>query len=262
MKKKYKKRWQGALSITVFLIVWHIASVTGLFGKMPLDYSLLLLPPPEKILATILNELSTGYLIQQLSISLLRVVIGFIISAIIGLSIGLAMALRPTVDNIFQPFVQIFSPVPGIAWVPLAILWFGLGNQAAIFIIIVGSIFPIIINTVQGAKDVDINLVNAAKTMGATHAQILKRVMLPSIIPYIVTGLRLGFGFAWRVVIAAEMVGVPNGLGYMLSEGRATGKTDVTIVTMVCLGVIMIIFEKILFEPLERRTRFWRNNVS
>ncbi|AGK98471.1 ABC transporter permease [Clostridium pasteurianum] len=262
MKHKYKRRWQGALAVIIFIIIWHVASVTGLFGKMPAEYSALLLPPPEKVLATIWNELSTGYLIEQLSISLFRVMIGFVISVIIGLSLGLAMALKPTLNNIFEPFVRIFSPIPGIAWVPLAILWFGLGNEAAIFIIVVGSIFPVLINTMQGVRAVDTTLVDAARTMGATHVQVLKRVMLPSLIPYLVTGFRLGLGFAWRVVIAAEMVGVPNGLGYMLSEGRATGRTDITIVTMVCLGVIMLIFEEILFDPLEKRTRFWRKSIS
>lgn len=108
----------------------------------------------------------------------------------------------------------------------------------------------------------DAHLVDAARMMGAVRWQILRRVMLPSVIPHLVTGFRLGLGFAWRVVIAAEMVGVPKGIGYLLNVGRSTGRTDITIVTMVTLGVLMLVVEELIFAPLENRTRFWRRSVS
>jgi NitT/TauT family transport system permease protein/taurine transport system permease protein/sulfonate transport system permease protein len=154
--------------------------------------------------------------------------------------------------------VRIFSPIPGVAWIPLAILWYGLGDQAAIFIITVSAVSPILLNTIQGVRDVDPNLVDAARTMGATRWQVIRRVTFPSVIPYLITGFRTGLGFAWRVVIAAEMVGVPKGIGYMLAVGRSTGHTEVTIVTMVCLGLLMLIVEELVFAPLEKRTSSWR----
>jgi NitT/TauT family transport system permease protein/taurine transport system permease protein/sulfonate transport system permease protein len=172
------------------------------------------------------------------------------------------MATSPALNNVAEPFVRIFSPIPGVAWVPLAILWFGLGDKAAIFIITLGSIFPIILNTVQGVRDVDHRLIDAARMMGATHWQIIRRVMLPSLIPYLITGFRTGLGFAWRVVIAAEMVGVPKGIGYMLTVGRSTGRTEVTIVTMISLGLLMLIVEEFVFAPLEARTRSWRRTAT
>ncbi len=172
------------------------------------------------------------------------------------------MAIVPTVNNLTEPFVRIFSPIPGVAWVPLAILWFGLGDEAAIFIITVGAVFPILLNTVQGVRDVDTHLIDAARMMGANRRQVVQRVMLPSLVPYLVTGFRMGLGFAWRVVIAAEMVGVPKGIGYMLTVGRSTGRTEITIVTMIVLGGLMFIVEEAVFAPLERSTAAWRRTAN
>ena len=253
---------QGGAGLVLFLAIWHLASTTGLFGRIELVYSLLLLPTPETVLKAILETVADGTLWGNVSVSIVRVAIGFVLAVLIGIPLGLGMALSPLCNNIAEPFVRLFSPIPGIAWVPLAILWFGLGDKAAIFIIAIGSIFPIVINTVQGVRDVDAHLVDAARMMGASHLQILRRVMLPSVIPYLVTGFRIGLGFAWRVVIAAEMVGVPKGIGYMLNVGRSTGRTDITIVTMVTLGLLMLVVEELLFAPIENRTRFWRRSVS
>jgi ABC-type nitrate/sulfonate/bicarbonate transport system permease component len=262
MKSGILRYVQGGVGLAFFLALWHIASTTGLFGRIEPDYSLLLLPTPETVLKAIIETAKDGTLWSNVSVSIVRVAIGFGLAVAIGIPLGLAMALSPLCNNISEPFVRIFSPIPGIAWVPLAILWFGLGDKAAIFIIAIGSVFPIIINTIQGVLDVDSHLVDAARMMGASHLVVLRRVMLPSVIPYLVTGFRIGLGFAWRVVIAAEMVGVPKGIGYMLNVGRSTGRTDITIVTMVTLGVLMLVVEELVFAPLENRTRFWRRSVS
>jgi ABC-type nitrate/sulfonate/bicarbonate transport system permease component len=262
MKSGLLRYIQGGIGLVVFLVLWHVASTTGLFGRIEPEYSLLLLPTPETVLKAIVETINDGSLWINTSVSIVRVAIGFSIAVVIGIPLGLGMALSPLCNNISEPFVRIFSPIPGIAWVPLAILWFGLGDTAAIFIITLGSIFPIVINTVQGVRDVDVHLVDAARMMGASHLQVMRRVMLPSVIPYLVTGFRIGLGFAWRVVIAAEMVGVPKGIGYMLGVGRSTGRTDITIVTMVTLGVIMLVVEELIFSPLVNRTRFWRRSVT
>jgi ABC-type nitrate/sulfonate/bicarbonate transport system permease component len=258
----FSRLWQGGLALIAALIIWHVASITGLFGRISPEYSRLLLPPPKLVFTSLIEMARSGYLWDQMSVSLLRVLIGFGLAVIIAVPLGIAMALSPAVNNVAEPFVRILAPIPGVAWVPLAILWFGLGDKAAIFIITMGSTFPVLLNTVHGVRDVDPNLVDATRTMGATRAQIIRRVMLPSLIPYLVTGFRTGLGFAWRVVIAAEMVGVPKGIGYMLTVGRSTGRTEVTFVTMICLGVLMVAFEEFAFEPMERRTRSWRRAVT
>jgi ABC-type nitrate/sulfonate/bicarbonate transport system permease component len=254
--------WQGGLALLAFFILWHFASTTGLFGRISPEYSLLLLPPPIGVFKAFGQMAWSGYLWDQVSVSLMRVLIGFALAALIGVPLGIAMGLFRVVNNLAEPFVRIFSPIPGVAWIPLAILWYGLGDEAAIFIIVVSAVFPILLNTIQGVRDVDPNLVDAARTMGATRWQLIRRVTLPSVIPYLITGFRTGLSFAWSVVIAAEMVGVPKGIGYMLAVGRSTGHTEVTIVTMICLGLLMLIVEELVFTPLEKRTNSWRRIVT
>jgi len=251
--------WQGCLAVIVGLLFWQAASTTGLFGRTTAEYSMLLLPPPSVVLASLLQMIRSGYLIDNLSVSILRVIVGFLLSVAIAVPLGIAMALSPVVSNVANPFVRLLSPIPGVAWVPIAILWFGLGDQAAVFIITIGSIFPILLNTIQGIQDTDKRLIDAARTMGATHQQVLYRVMLPGLIPYLVTGFRTGLSFAWRVVIAAELVGLPKGLGYMLTVGRSNGQTEITIVTMLVLGVLMMLFEELIFSPLAAYTDEWKN---
>jgi ABC-type nitrate/sulfonate/bicarbonate transport system permease component len=250
------------LAVLAFFVVWHFASVTGLFGRISPDYSTLLLPPPKVVFKALAQMAWSGYLWEQVSVSLVRVLIGFSLSVLIAVPLGIAVGLYPAVNNVAEPFVRIFAPIPGVAWIPLAILWYGLGDQAAIFIITVSAVFPVLLNTVQGVRGVDTHLIDAARTMGATRWQIIRRVMLPSLVPYLVTGFRTGLGYAWRVVITAEMVGVPRGIGYMLAVGRSTGHTEITIVTMICIGVLMLAIEELVFGPLERRTQSWRPSVT
>ncbi len=248
----------GMAALAAFVGLWHVAAATGVFGRFPVAYARLLLPGPGAVWHALWEAALSGYLWDQLSVSLLRVAAGFGLAVGIGVPLGVAVVLSPVADALIDPFVRVFSPIPGVAWVPLAILWFGLGDRAAIFIITVGSVFPVLVSTAQGARAVDATLIDAGRMLGARLGQLLLRVFLPSVVPFLVTGFRLGLGFAWRVVIAAEMVGVPKGIGYMLSVGRSTGHTEVTFMTIGILGALMIVAEELVFAPLERRTSHWR----
>lgn len=261
MKKKLVPIIQTIISIVVLLVIWEIASDTGIFGRVSIKASKFLLPQPITVFKSMYSMIMSGYLLDNIWISMKRVIIGFVIAVIIGLPVGIGMGMSKTIKNYLNPILKLFSPIPGVAWVPLAILWFGLGSNAAIFIITVGAISPIIINTMQGVNDVDKKLLQALKTMDASRLQVIRWCIIPSILPYIVSGFKLGLGFAWRVVIAAELVGVPGGLGFVLNVGRSTGATEVTIVTIISLGVIMIVMEQLFFAPLEKITRFWGNQT-
>jgi ABC-type nitrate/sulfonate/bicarbonate transport system permease component len=262
MNRSSRQRlWQGGLTIALLLLLWHFASATGIFGRMSPESSRLLLPPPSVVFDSLAEMARSGYLLDNVSISAMRVLVGFLLSALIAVPLGAIMALSATANNLVDPIVRLLAPIPGVAWVPIAILWFGLGDEAAIFIIAVGSIFPMLLNTIQGIQDVDHRLIDAALTLGASRTQIILRVMLPSLIPYLVTGFRTALSFAWRVVIAAEMVGVPKGIGYMLTIGRSTGRTEVTLVTMLILGVMMILVEELIFDPLQSITDNWKRPV-
>jgi len=257
-RSSFQRLWQGAITILIVIALWQAASMTGIFGRTSPEYSRLLLPPPAIVLASLAGMVRSGYLLDNVSISILRVLAGFLLAVLIAVPVGIAMALSISIHNLMEPLVRLLSPIPGVAWVPIAILWFGLGDEAAIFIIAIGSIFPILLNTSQGVQDADQRLIDAARTMGATRWQILRRVLLPGLVPYLVTGFRTGLSFAWRVVIAAEMVGVPKGIGYMLTVGRSTGQTEITIVTMLVLGLLMVVMEELIFVPLESFTNAWR----
>lgn len=257
-KEKKQAILEGILSVLIFAGIWKLASATGIFGRVSVRSSSLLLPPPEKVIASVVEMFVSGYLEKHILVSLLRVVKGFLLAVAIGVPMGILMGSNRHAKNSLNILFRLFSPIPGVAWIPLAILWFGLGDSAAIFIITMGSISPIIINTMQGVDDVDPNLRQALLTMGASRWQIIMKCVIPSIVPYMISGFRLGLGFAWRVLIAAEMVGVPDGLGYVLNTGRSTGRTEVTVVTILLLGAIMILMEEVLFMPLEKKVCHWR----
>ena len=168
-----------------------------------------------------------------------------------GVPVGILMGISRDAKNLLNLIFRLFSLIPGVAWVPLALLWFGIGDSAAI-----------VINTMQGVKDVDPNLQQALQTMGASKWQQIIHCIIPCIIPHMISGFRLGLGFAWRVVIAAELVGVPDGIGYVLNVGRSTGHTEITIVTILLLGIIMILMEEVIFVTLERRLSHWKGDKS
>lgn len=261
-KEKKQAIFEGIISILIFIGIWKLASATGIFGRVSVRSSSLLLPPPEKVLVSVVDMFASGYLEKHILVSFIRVVKGFLLAVVIGVPMGILMGSNRHAKNLLNNLFRLFSPIPGVAWIPLAILWFGLGDKAAIFIITMGSFSPIIVNTMQGVDDVDPNLRQALLTMGASKWQIIIKCVVPSIIPYMISGFRLGLGFAWRVLIAAEMVGVPDGLGYVLNTGRSTGRTEVTVVTILLLGVIMILMEEVLFMPLEKKVCHWKKSAQ
>ena len=258
MKKNVIQFLQGCAGIAGILLLWIIASKTGIFGRIDQKSAQLLLPMPNIVAEELSEMLKSGYLLSNIWVSMQRVLIGFGIAVAIGLPLGILMGMSTTLRNCLYPVIRFFSPIPGVAWVPLAILWFGLGNNAAIFIIVMGSLSPIIVNSLQGVLNVNRQLYDVMHMMEASHWQVIVHCIIPSIIPYIVSGFKLGLGFAWRVVIAAEMVGVPKGLGYVLSVGRSTANTSVTLITIISLGVIMMLTEEVLFRLLEKRTSKWK----
>lgn len=253
-----KKFLQGCIGVLLVLGLWTIASVTGLFGKLDPDTAQMLFPLPTTVAREFAEELASGYLLSNLWVSMKRVFTGFLIAVVIGLPVGILIGSSETACNIIYPIIRFVSPIPGVAWVPLAILWFGLGNSAAIFIIVMGSLSPIIVNTYEGMQNVDRRLYHVLDIMEANWLQRIRYCVIPSILPYVMAGFRLGLGFAWRVVIAAEMVGVPRGMGYVLSVGRSTGNTASTLIVIISLGIVMIFMEEVLFRIVEKQMSKWK----
>ena len=256
--KKYKSYILGGIMILLVIILWEAASDTGLFGKYDVSRGKLMLPSPIFVFQRMIELILNGYLLKHIWISFKRVIIGFLGAVLLGLPLGIVMGRNESIKMFIQPLFKILAPIPGVAWVPLSILWFGLGDDAAIFIIVVSAITPIVVNTIQGVEAIDLNLENVMIMLKASKWQSMKFLIIPSVVPYVVIGFKLGLSYAWRVVIAAEMVGVPDGLGYVLNLGRSTAQTDITFITIIILCVMMVLIERCLFLPLEKMTNAWK----
>lgn len=170
--------------------------------------------------------------------SLYRVLVGFVVGAGLALPLGLAMGASRVVHAWFNPLVQLLRPIPPIAYIPLSILWFGLGNPPAVFLIALGAFFPVLMNTIAGVRQVDSIYIRAARNLGANRTTLFLRVILPSAVPYILTGVRVGIGTAFIVVIVAEMIAVNNGLGFRILEGREYFWSAKIMAGMITIGLL------------------------
>lgn len=201
------------------------------------------------------HELTDHSLYRHVADSLIRWFLGFGIAAVAGVSYGLVAGWSRPVESATYRILHILQLVPGLAWIPVAILVFGIGETATIFMIAVTAFTPIALNVHAGVKQLDATLVRAALMMGADRATMLTRVLLPGALPEIISGLRIGLGNGWRVLVAAEMiVGTGTGLGYSIIQARWTLDYPAA---FACLGVICVIgliFEQLIFNPLERHT--------
>ncbi|MES2261428.1 MAG: ABC transporter permease [Pseudomonadota bacterium] len=180
----------------------------------------------------------SGELIQDSLGSLYRVVVGFVIGAGLALPLGLMMGASPRVYAWMNPLVQLLRPIPPIAYIPLSILWFGLGNPPAVFLIALGAFFPVLMNTIAGVRQVDGIYLRAARNLGASGSTMFLRVILPAAVPYILSGVRIGIGTAFIVVIVSEMIAVNNGLGFRILEAREYFWSDKIIAGMITIGLL------------------------
>jgi len=207
-------------------------------GRKWVEYLLPLAPYAEYTGGGWLAWALSGELPADIGASMLRVVLGFGIGAGLALPLGLAMGASRTVYAWLNPLVQILRPIPPIAYIPLAILWFGLGNPPAVFLIALGAFFPVLMNIIAGVRQVDGIYLRAARNLGAGPATMFLRVILPAAVPYILSGVRIGIGTAFIVVIVSEMIAVNNGLGFRILEAREYFWSDKIIAGMITIGML------------------------
>src|ERR1700735_2707502 len=203
----------------------------------------------EKGLAQLLHR---HVLWADIGDSLRRVAIGFGLAAIIGVPLGLALGWYPALNQVVNPVIQILRPISPIAWIPVAIVFFGVGDHAATSLIFVGAFFPIVVSCVDGVNNVPSVFRRAGRNFGLSPLQLLGRVVFPAALPQIIVGLRIAFGIAWLVVVAAEMVAVDSGLGFLIIDSRNSGKRyDLVVAAMLVIGIIGLALD-FLFRSLER----------
>lgn len=214
------------------IVVWAI--LTTFTGLIPSYF----LPSPSEVFESFESLLMNGQLFSDTSLTLMRVVLGLAVSALIGIPLGILMGWSKTFKDLSSLLMGILRPIPPIAWIPFAILWFGVGLESAIFIIFVGSVFPILINTMDGVKRVDKVLLESAYTLGASPSQALRKVVIPASLPSIITGLKVGVGVGLMCTVAAEMIGSNSGLGYLIFTSTSMLDTGSAIVGMLIIGII------------------------
>jgi sulfonate transport system permease protein len=219
------------LALPVVVIgIWKWADIAGYIKPYTM-------PPPEKIVTTAIEFWKEGALQNNIAASVIRVGEGFLIALAGALLLGIGIGLSKKLDMLTGIIIQILKPIPPIAYIPLAILWFGIGESSKIFIIVIGAFFPVLLNTVEGIKNIDRRFIELTRVYEAPRRRVVTHVILPGALPFIMAGVRIGLGNAWICVVAAEMIAATKGVGYMLMDGRNLARPDMVILCMLIIGI-------------------------
>jgi NitT/TauT family transport system permease protein len=241
--RSYATYWLPAVVVCVFLLTWDVAvriSGSELFPK-PLDVG-----------RGIIELIRKGLLGKYVVASLFRVTWGFLLAVLVGVPFGLWLGWYPLARSAFNPLIQAFRPISPIAWIPVAILWFGVSDAAPVFLIFLASVFPITVAATAAVQNVHTVHIRAAQNFGLSRWELFRRVILPATLPQILTGLRIALGVAWLVVVAAEMIAVNSGLGYLIIDARNAGRRyDLVVAGMVLIGLIGWLLD-MLMRQIER----------
>ena len=216
-------------------------------------------PTPWQVVTGAWDLAKDGTLAQHIGASLFRVAIGFGLAFLVAVPLGLWMGWVSAAFYTLNPLFQMLRPISPIAWIPVAILWFGVGNLSPIFLIFISSVFPMMVQTTMGVRTIDRRYLRAAANFGVSRSVLFRKVVIPAILPEIIVGMRIGLGVAWLVVVAAEMVALSSGLGYLIMDSRNAGnRYDLVIASMIIIGVIGLLLDGVT-RLLERmKTVKWR----
>jgi NitT/TauT family transport system permease protein len=221
--------------IGALLALWQIAA--GL-------QSVHVLPTPLETLGGIADLARHGLLLKYTVASLFRVTWGFLVAAVLAIPLGLTIGWYRRAEMAFNPLLQIFRPISPLAWIPIAILWFGVGDLAAVFLIFLSCFFPLLLTAINAVQSIPAVFVNAGRNFGLSPAGIVYRVLYPAVIPQLITGLRITLGVAWLVVVAAEMIAVNSGLGFLIVDARNAGnRYDLVVAGMAIIGLIGLLLD-------------------
>ncbi len=265
-QRALKWRWplsrQLTLSVAtlaVLLAIWWAVTALQLISP-------LFLPSPWQVLQKLLTiagpqGFMDATLWQHLAASLTRIAIALVLAAIVGVPVGIAMGLSPTVHGILDPLIELYRPVPPLAWLPLVIIWFGIGETPKILLIYLAIFAPVVMSTLAGVKSAQQVRIRAAQSLGASRAQVLWLVILPGALPEILTGLRIGLGVGWSTLVAAELIAATRGLGFMVQSAGEFLATDVVLAGIAVIAIIAFVLELGL-RALQRRLTPWHGEVQ
>ena len=249
MFDNYKNKFIPLILPICIIIFWYLIT-EGLHLVNPY-----ILPGPIEVCTSAWDLIVSGKLLRNTIDSLFKVFGGLILAAVVAIPLGVLLGWYKTLEDLCSFVISILRPIPPIAWIPFSILWFGIGTVPAIFIIFMGCVFPILVYTIDGVKRTDKVLIESAQTLGASDRNVLTRVVLPSVFPNIVSGLKVGVGIALMCTISAEMIGSSSGLGYMILQATSRFDPGTTVVGMIVIGLIGLILDYV-FGLAEKRI-FW-----
>lgn len=235
---KFLRLVKSVLIFFIILLLWKITNYLGIWS----DY---ILPSPEKVYSTFLNMISDGSIFINVYASMKRVLIGFAINTAIGVPLGIFFGIYSGVYEYFKSLINFLRNTPPLALIPLLILWFGIGEESKIIIIVLASFFPIFTSTLKGIKNCDSKLIEVGRVFEFSKLQIIFKIIIPNAILDIAVGLKLALGYSFRAIIGAELVAASSGLGYLISDGKEMSRTDVVIVGIIVIGLLGIITDYI-----------------
>jgi NitT/TauT family transport system permease protein len=232
---KWKQRIGPIAFIAFLLVLWQVG-----LGRQAVH----VLPTPLQVVGGITELISKGLLLKYVVASLFRVTWGYVLAAMLAIPLGLAIGWYKRPEMAFNPLIQIFRPISPLAWIPISILWFGVGDVAAIFLIFLATFLPLVVTGINAVSSIPSVYVNAGRNFGLSHARLVYNVLYPAVIPQLIVGMRIALGIAWLVVVAAEMIAVNSGLGFLIVDARNAGnRYDLVVAGMVMIGVIGLLLD-------------------
>jgi ABC-type nitrate/sulfonate/bicarbonate transport system permease component len=237
----------GWATVLAFLLLWKLVHAVGLFPPWAF-------PSPEQVVMAFVKTLWSGELLKNTWASVARQLVGVALAAIVGIPLGIALGASRNARAALLPLCRLMYPIPGIAWIPLAILWFGIGFKSTVFVIFFSGIWPILFNTMTGVATLDGQYTDVARVYLAPRLFYVRRILIPGSLPYIITGIRLTYGVGWRVIVGAEMISSITGLGFMIDDARWQLRPDIMVAGMITIALIGWVMENWAFDWLERVT--------
>ncbi len=233
--KKLSEVIPALIVIALLLTVWWVVVVQT--GSV-------IFPTPWQVVTGTIELIEDGTLWMHIGSSLMRVGVGFALAVLIAVPLGLWMGWVKGAYVTLNPLFQILRPISPIAWIPIAILWFGVGNASPIYLIFISSVFPMVVQTIVGVHTIERRYLRAAENFGVSRYTLFKQVVIPAVLPQILVGMRIGLGVAWLVVVAAEMIALRSGLGYLIMDSRNAGnRYDLVIAGMIIIGLIGLMLD-------------------
>jgi NitT/TauT family transport system permease protein len=219
----------------------------------------IIFPTPLQVIVATVDLVRQGTLWDHIGASLFRVGAGFLLAVVVGVPVGLMMGWVRGAFTTLNPIVQILRPISPIAWIPLAILWFGVGDMSPIFLIFLASVFPAIVQTAAAVHTIDRKYLWAADNFGVSRYKLFAHVVIPAILPQIIVGMRVSLGVAWLVVVAAEMIALRSGLGYLIIDSRNAGnRYDLVVAGMVIIGITGLLLDGLMRRLERMKSVSWR----